>query len=150
MKRTLQLITLMLTLAAMLSDSMANDNEPAVPLCLDAQTSPAQATGPGVRVRNTARCLSCHDGSVAANVNHRTSSLLQRVGIGEHPVDQDYLRAYKRNPKLLRHPSQIDPRVKLVDGKVGCTSCHDPSSTDKGMLVVANKRSTLCNACHRM
>jgi len=37
----------------------------------------------------------------------------------------------------------------LFDGKVGCLSCHNPYGDKKYSLVMENKRSGLCLACHR-
>jgi predicted CXXCH cytochrome family protein len=45
-----------------------------------------------------------------------------------------------------------DGRIKLPDGRIQCTTCHDPHNTQRhaGMLVISNDRSRLCLACHRL
>ena len=96
------------------------------------------------------QCLRCHDGSIAMSA--RTEI---RIGIwdhgregGSHPVGVEYPRgpaSFKDYVDIMRLPSKI----KLIDGKVGCVTCHDPYSKEKGHLVMSNKGSALCLVCHK-
>ncbi|WP_243688226.1 cytochrome c3 family protein [Geotalea toluenoxydans] len=36
----------------------------------------------------------------------------------------------------------------LVDGRVGCLTCHDPLNRKAPHLVASNDRSNLCLTCH--
>jgi len=105
-------------------------------------------------------CLSCHDGVVASDVftsSHATqlasqsgNSRLGYDGLQGHPVGVTYPVG---NPKY--HPAAAvtaDGRIKLPDGRVQCTSCHDPHNRGghKGLLVKSDERSRLCLSCHRL
>ncbi len=97
-------------------------------------------------------CLACHDGSIGKQAfvgsgvwTHNSDFLGFDSGL--HPIGVDYERA---RVKLgdLRPASEIDKRVKLVQGKVSCVSCHDPYSMLKGRLAIPNYGSKLCFECH--
>lgn len=102
-------------------------------------------------------CLSCHDGSLGSSVTLNTGiwrhqgSLLPHDG-GSHPIGMDYEMArLQRGAKTdLRPIFDVDPRIKLFDGRVGCGSCHNPYSRLDKSLVMSNRRSSLCLACHAL
>lgn len=127
--------------------------------------------------RSTASCLACHDGSIGRDIlaatPRRTSVLVDAAAPppafaaelaffqpaplergpawgNDHPIEIDYLEAYQRSPRSLEHPSQLDPRVRLEDGKVGCGSCHDLSSEQPARLVEPSSVTSLCRSCHLM
>ena len=111
-------------------------------------------------------CLSCHDGTVApgstspyGNIQMSGSMSSQDVfGTdlqGVHPFN--FKLPLQSSPNLL--PSLVsggvtgNPAVKLINGNVECTSCHDPhvQSIDpvaQNFLVMNNANSALCLACH--
>lgn len=106
-------------------------------------------------------CLSCHDGSVAPGVyagSHATTWF-------EHST----VGASRGRPRMTSHPIGVplptgDPTchspaaavqsgaVRLYDGLLQCTSCHDPHNTARhpGMLWISNDRSRQCLSCHRL
>ena len=96
-----------------------------------------------VRVRRgtpSVTCLRCHDGREAPEVPDA------RTG---HAFDVPYEPVLK--PNLRRSPEQFNSAVVLVEGKVTCLSCHDPSSSLLYHLVgpvdgPVDKR--FCVACH--
>ncbi len=97
-------------------------------------------------------CLSCHDGSVGSLTKvgmgywrHSEDFFQQDAGL--HPIGVDYRKATSLD-RSLRPISSLDPRIKLVNGKVSCISCHDPYSTRPMMLVMSNRGSRLCLECH--
>lgn len=68
------------------------------------------------------------------------------------------------NDRLLALSVELNPAVKLVGGRIGCTTCHVPyNEYDHRMLaakrkdktapdptlVIDNSESALCMACHR-
>ena len=61
-----------------------------------------------------------------------------------------YSEVYLRDPGSYISPTTLDQRIKLEEGKIGCLSCHTPSSTESKMLVLPNSRRGLCVSCHRM
>lgn len=91
----------------------------------------------------SARCLSCHDGTVAQAAGHDATP-----ASGEHPVGNNYpapLRARRQN---LVPATDLDARIHLPDGRVSCTSCHSLYSRHEGLLVMPNDGSALCLSCH--
>lgn len=94
-------------------------------------------------------CLICHDGSIGRAA--RTE-----IGVGvwdhgregaSHPIGVEYPRSpgsHNDYVDIMRLP----PQIKLIDRKIGCTTCHNPYSKEKSHLVMSNKGSALCVACH--
>ena len=124
-------------------------------------TSGAQTPGSG----SSKLCLSCHDGTVAVGLTV-TKGLIATSGsmtaadvfgsnlaashpVGMTPVDDGSLAS-----SLFATPATTkDPAVKLVAGKVECTTCHDPHAPRNDpavpmFLVRSNANGALCLACH--
>ena len=98
-------------------------------------------------------CLSCHDGGSlggSADVQVRSGSWKHGTSFsgydpqGSHPIGVKYRAAMRRGG--LRPVSALNQAVKLIDGKVGCASCHNPFSKERYYLVVSSGR--LCLECH--
>jgi predicted CXXCH cytochrome family protein len=109
----------------------------------------------GITVDAVSRgCLSCHDGSIGPNetVNAGTwehgRPLSRFDPRGIHPIGVDYQNSWARKRGGLRPIAAVNPVIKLIDGKVGCSSCHDPYSKQSKKLVMANTGSRLCLGCH--
>lgn len=110
------------------------------------------------------QCLFCHDGtkdltslwSDFVRGSLTSAPIKGRVSIGtdlsdDHPVSFKYDRnLILRKPHLVT-PESLPPQVKLDgNGKVQCTSCHDPHQDRFGkFLVMGNSFSQLCISCHR-
>ncbi|HYS43305.1 MAG TPA: cytochrome c3 family protein, partial [Geobacteraceae bacterium] len=47
-----------------------------------------------------------------------------------------------------KQASMLNPKMLLVNGKVGCLTCHNPLNPDKSHLVMSDYRSALCLTCH--
>jgi len=105
------------------------------------------------------RCLMCHVGlSVGGRLCHH--------GDCSHPIGVDYVRLAAGNASLVP-PSKLNPAMKLIDGKMGCLTCHVPYNKKNHlelykkrnkvylktgvdvMLAVDNNWSGLCMACHQ-
>ncbi len=116
-------------------------------------------------------CLSCHDGTVAGSpgalVAYGQVSMTGQMNPEDvfgtnlsamHPVS--FVLPLKASPDLVpsltaNPPSTADPTgaVKLINGNVECTSCHNPhvQNIDKNnpsFLAIDNSNSALCLACH--
>ena len=65
----------------------------------------------------------------------------------DHPISVSYENARNNDPVSF----QLNPLngLKLVDGNVECTTCHDPHNVDlPSFLRVSNQNSYLCQSCH--
>lgn len=122
-------------------------------------------------------CLRCHDGTIARDTVGSVISAKGRVATGraggttltrkrftnkrsggmfragpqttDHPVGVKYPQ-FDRSYRPLT--SVVASRtVRLPNGQVECTSCHDPHNAAAlpHMLVTTNTRSTLCLTCHK-
>lgn len=103
-------------------------------------------------------CLSCHNGTVAPDVftgvhsmtwSDRSGVRPQRARLVSHPVGTRYPDGA---PKYASTGAVTAAGLPLPDGRIQCTTCHDPHNTQRhpGMLVTSNERSRLCLACHRL
>jgi len=110
-------------------------------------------------------CLSCHDGTTAlGNVISRTGDIEFADGItsmpaghanlstdlaDDHPVSFDYTTGLAAADGQLKDPTAIVPPVVLDNGRMQCTSCHDPHrNLTNDFLRVTNRYSELCFSCH--
>jgi predicted CXXCH cytochrome family protein len=110
-------------------------------------------------------CLSCHDGTVAvgltisqgaiATSGTMASSAVFGTNLSSgHPVSMTPVNDGQLAASLFSAPgSTKDPAVKLVLGKVECTTCHDPHVPNNDpvtpmFLARANSNGNLCLACH--
>jgi predicted CXXCH cytochrome family protein len=97
-------------------------------------------------------CLGCHDGSLGTEANSQISAGSWKHGSsfspldpqGSHPIGMKYRAAERRGG--FRSAGSLNKAIRLVGGKVGCSSCHDPFSRLPFLLVVSN--ATLCTECH--
>ncbi len=114
----------------------------------------------------TKLCLSCHDGTIALGSVVSLGSEIQMasgrrylntgggfLGINlqdDHPVSFSYAASKGGGGKGFRLPSMITPPVLLdPQGRVQCTSCHDPHKDMHGMFLRTTRRdSRLCLSCH--
>lgn len=110
-------------------------------------------------------CLSCHDGTTAlGSVLSRTGDIDFSGGIStlppgssnistdlanDHPVSFDYTTGLAAADGQLKDPTAIIPPVSLHNGRMQCTSCHDPHrNLTNDFLILTNQSSELCFSCH--
>lgn len=100
-------------------------------------------------------CLSCHDGLVGRSreLRFRNDSQNRVSGLetvnGSHPIGMDY-GSYAYAGNGFKSLDRVPAGMELIDGKVGCLSCHNPLNPKKNHLVAANSASKLCFYCHRV
>ena len=98
-------------------------------------------------------CVSCHDGLRASDVsvNYRNNPDGSRTGRHfsgkDHPIGMEYA-SYASFRRGYRPVAQLNPKMLLVNGKVGCLTCHNPLNPEKSHLVMSDRRSALCLTCH--
>lgn len=100
--------------------------------------------------RESQACMSCHDGASAADAGSHARMGDFAVARGaEHPIGVRYDPGARRGGESrLVATTQLDRRVRLYDGALGCGSCHTPFSRERKLLVVSNLGSRLCLSCH--
>ncbi|MCP5052399.1 MAG: hypothetical protein GY940_34850 [bacterium] len=102
---------------------------------------------------NSRECLSCHDGTISTGTHSEIRGLSwehkKNIGIS-HPISVDYQSVYLRKPREYHPPEGLDPRITLINGKIGCETCHNHYSKNKKHLVMNNNGSRLCLACHNL
>lgn len=120
---------------------------------------------PGQPDGSSILCLSCHDGTIAlGTVLSRVDQIDFNEGISnfkrsesnlttdlsdDHMISFDYTPTLAYRDGELKDPGQIMHPVKLENGRVQCTSCHDPHSDKyKSFLVHSSQYSMLCLSCH--
>lgn len=106
-------------------------------------------------------CLSCHDGTVARDVYAGAHAMNWADLSGRRP-SRDQARV-TNHPVGIRYPDgrsgyhaaatvERDGKIRLPEGRIQCTTCHDPHNRDRhpAMLVTSNDRSRLCLSCHKL
>lgn len=114
--------------------------------------SPTQEELSGTLDRISLECVICHDGSVGKVIDYRTvgeETLTYAGRYMSHPIGMNYREATQQKQKL-RPVESLSTLITLVDGKVGCSSCHNQYSHELTMLVTSNRGSSLCLQCHDM
>jgi predicted CXXCH cytochrome family protein len=120
---------------------------------------------PGQPDGSSTLCLSCHDGTIAlGNVISRSTDISFSGGVtkmpagkinlttdlsDDHPVSFHYNSSLSSVDGQLKDLSAVSYPVALENGKVQCTSCHDPhKNIYSDFLVASTKFSGLCFKCH--
>ena len=85
-------------------------------------------------------CLSCHEDLASPNGGSHS---------GSHVIGLVYADHAARNEKL-RPVFELPAELVLIEGVVTCASCHGTDPHDKQSLVINNRGSALCRACHLM
>ncbi len=89
-------------------------------------------------------CLSCHDGALAS---HAATCTVQCGFSSSHSILKPYPPTAKER-EFAPLQSILRKGIKLENQKVTCISCHDIRGSGKYLLVIDNKNSALCRACH--
>jgi predicted CXXCH cytochrome family protein len=103
-------------------------------------------------------CLGCHDGTLATSTIGSSHALLAGIREGfamhggkwlrDHPIGVPY----PSDPREFRPASFVvaNGKITLPEGRIECVSCHDPHNASglDNLLVMSNRRSALCLACH--
>jgi len=95
----------------------------------------------------SAQCISCHDDTFAVGASFKVGAGEWSHGFGSHPIGVDYRGAAIKNHRLAPL-HQVDGRIHLFGGKIGCGTCHDMFSPLPGRLTMSNSGSRLCRECH--
>jgi len=125
----------------------------------------------------SSECLQCHNGNNSRHVTIKSADSPMRFSASgqqsNHPMGMNYDRYVAKQPASYRSRSVLSPKIVLINGQVGCISCHEQKSreerayngltatnavviskkqmcTSKKTLTVGPRKSDLCMACHNM
>ncbi|MBI5470906.1 MAG: hypothetical protein HY961_01030 [Ignavibacteriae bacterium] len=76
------------------------------------------------------RCMACHSGAFGQHIELRPAGAPLEFEYGRtvrtrnHAIGMEYQIAYEANPQEYVAPAALDRNIRLVEGKVGCLSCH--------------------------
>lgn len=98
-------------------------------------------------------CLGCHDGQTAMDSfgeDVGNTRLTGRTVVGrdlraEHPVGVVYPESSGRHK--FKDAASVKGSLRLFDGRVECSTCHDPHSNVNGKYLRVPSRD-LCQTCH--
>jgi len=98
-------------------------------------------------------CLGCHDGVQASDrkVNYKNTPGRKShwsQGASEHPIGMNYASYAAMDPKSYKPATSFGSKMMFVNGRVGCTTCHDPLNPEKSHMAKSDYRSALCLTCH--
>lgn len=95
------------------------------------------------------QCMECHGNSG----DPRLATAVDRNGIarhasstGNHPVGVNYQKAAEFGG--YRPRGEVERKLVLPGGMVGCVSCHHAYLKEHGKLVMSTAGSKLCYECH--
>jgi predicted CXXCH cytochrome family protein len=100
----------------------------------------------------TMDCISCHDGVLAKAVDFRfvrsyeQGQLSIRTISASHPIGVDYARISCSNK--FNNWQRLPSEIVLMDGQLGCASCHNLLGSASPYLAIGIDRSRLCFVCH--
>lgn len=94
-------------------------------------------------------CLGCHDGSMPASEivrNARGAGTIASThdfrGDDDHPVGILYVESIRKDPGGYRPPAALNPKIRLVDGRMTCITCHQV----KNEILAFNETSSSAQA----
>jgi hypothetical protein len=98
-------------------------------------------------------CMGCHDGFQASDrkINYKNTPGQKShwsPGATEHPIGMNYAAYAAIDSQSYKPIASFGSKMMFVNGKVGCTTCHDPLNQEKGHLAMSDYRSALCLTCH--
>lgn len=98
-------------------------------------------------------CINCHDGTLASSVTYNLKTTGDQKALStitlsaSHPIGTDYLK-YSCN-KGFTYWRNLPAEMVLMNGQIGCASCHNLLGSNDLYLVVDMSSSGLCFSCHR-
>ena len=88
----------------------------------------------------SAECLACHDEMTPPEDGTQATQ--------HHSVGINYSAQQGQSP-TLRPTVDLPAELILTEGKMTCATCHGLEPHDGEPLVIDNRGSALCSACHR-
>ena len=98
----------------------------------------------------TLRCMQCHDGVSAVDVEITlpgTNTGVTSLHTGKHPIGMFYGDYVRATPLEYRRHDVTNSDISLVDGKVSCVSCHTSKQESLQPILTSQtslKEDTVC------
>jgi predicted CXXCH cytochrome family protein len=98
-------------------------------------------------------CLACHVGRIEQSYSRDRQRKITTFQHGQiqstHPIAVPY-PPLRSGDLRFNSVLDLDKRIHLYRGKIGCGTCHEPFSARKSSLVMENDEDELCLQCHLM
>jgi len=95
-------------------------------------------------------CVACHDCVIAKMGDFQLFRIGEKINpLGSHPVNIDYPSTLSEGRHYEEISAVAGAGLRLRDGKVVCTTCHDLRLGTDLYLAVTMNNSKLCFSCHR-
>jgi len=101
-------------------------------------------------------CVECHKEGVADQEMASVQIVNSRGQVKKivfnhqlsHPTDINYAKHAMTN-KRMRPVDRLDDKIRLINGEVGCLSCHNPASPEPAFLIGSYADGNFCRQCHQ-
>ena len=104
--------------------------------------------GSTINATDSTECLDCHTDDNDQKLDSTSNSCTSSKN-NSHPVKVDFPPADKK--KLFKSAEDAKKSgIRFNNGKITCLSCHDLKKDSPKHLIIQNKNSKLCFACHKM
>ena len=70
-----------------------------------------------------------------------------KSGSSNHPVGMQYVDYFQQQPHNYKEPTSLNPNIQLVNGQVGCLSCHQLKVQNLASTGVQGGSMSLNNYC---
>ena len=94
-------------------------------------------------------CLNCHSDRSATDWQQQTAE--DRLAFSEHathPIGVEVVAGSGQDEGRIRE--DIDPRLRLFNGRIECQTCHVLTASTPDLLVEFTPAGGLCQGCHQL
>jgi predicted CXXCH cytochrome family protein len=120
--------------------------------------SPAHRTAAGLYHRDAAQlaeaspsqgCLNCHAAGTDSPWLRETDGQMLTFNLhATHPLGVAVVAGSGSDERTLR--TDLDPRLRLFDGRIECQTCHSLTAATADLLVPFEQPYDLCLGCHKL
>lgn len=96
------------------------------------------------------QCMSCHNGSLGSHIQIKDAAKpmqFSSFGTRAHPVGMQYVNYAAQRPHSFRERTALNPQIQLVDGRVGCLSCHIIKQNEMLVAINQSTKAAINNTC---
>lgn len=94
-------------------------------------------------------CLNCHAaGTRSAWLHQAGGQMLTFNRHASHPLGIEVVAGSGQDERKLRQ--NLDPRLRLFDGRLECVTCHSLTAATPDLLVPFEQPYDLCLGCHQL